>query len=161
MKRLLFITLFTIITIFCKAQCIGGKCTREAGEEPRTTIAFVGDFSLRYYGFTRYSGISTHLGIWGGNDNQFGAIGVFGGYVRYKLNDSALIKDAAVLTIALKYHLFNDHVWFSPFFAFGTGNYQDYGIRITHIINKDRTSIGFMASRTMHYGITTMWSIFK
>ena len=154
MKKLIFLTLFLLVSVLGNSQCIGGICSHEEGEEPYITPGFIGEYSMRFYGFTNFAGMNINAGVW------IDHIGLFGGYRIYKLDEKTPDSRNAYISIMARYRLINDKILMSPFFSVGFNNYQDIGIRVGYEIYKGQ-SIGIVISRTMHYGISTVWSIFK
>lgn len=143
MKILLLISALTISAL-CHAQCGYGSRYK-----PTTVTAGVLiDWSVKPLGKSGFTGLGVHAGIWADN------IGVFGGYVESKLNDSTVATREVAATIAIRYSFMNDRLVIAGHFSNGTHNYQDIGFRAGYDIWNNGITVGAFISRTMHYGIS-------
>ena len=149
MKKLILAAL-----LFASSHIYGQYCgIGFEKEEPYVTAGVMGDYSLRYFGKENFAGMNVSAGVW------IDHVGIFAGYAVYKLREEWPIGKTGFITLAARYKVFDDHVQINPFVSVGLQKYEDVGIRLTYKLGSGQY-LGIVASHTMHYGITTVWSIF-
>lgn len=157
MKKILFlVTVMLLIQLTISAQCFYRKSMSQdfAMYQPtEVRAAFVIDKSALNFG------VGVHAGIFADH------IGVFLGYVEYKLptkyNEATNSQPAdriGCLTLAANYRFFNEKLVIIPYFAFGTQNYQDPGVRVAFDAGSYGI-IGVIVSRTMGIGATFVFDL--
>jgi hypothetical protein len=150
MKKILLILLLAA-TSQINAQCWSGSQPFKAGIGPNITAALIVDKSLRYYQ-SGFSGLGVHAGIW------IDGIGFTLGAVESKINKNTPATRELAFTILGRYTAFDEKIQFVPFFAVGSDNFQDVGIRVGYRID-DGVYLGLLASRTMQYGFSVAVSL--
>ncbi len=158
-------TLLLLITLAVTTQA-AAQCSKpwKRDSEPTVTAGVIIDYSL--IGIHQFNGIGIHAGIWAD------WIGVFAGYVEYKMNDyvikdvetETVVRDLAkrttAVTIAGRYLFFDENIQVVPFFSVGFNNYQNIGISAAYKIDRGLyAGIGY--SRTGHLSATMTISIEK
>jgi len=152
---LLFIAL--AITTHSSAQC-----WMESSKQTVVTAGVMVDYSIK--GIHAFNGNAVHVGFWADG------IGVFIGYVEYKMSDYTVnngetqtvmqssAQRTAAVTIAGRYLLFEENIQIVPFFSVGLANYQNIGISAGYKI-ADGTYLGIGYSRTGHLSAALTISI--
>lgn len=152
MKILLFIASFTIVSL-CSAQCGYGSNYKPTD----INVGFILDWSLKQYEPSGFYGLGAGVGMWvDPHSTVVPALGIFAGYIESKLSPQTPATASGAVTLAIRYSFMEDRLATSAFFAAGTHNYQDYGLRVGYDIWNNGIAIGAMASRTMHYGLSLM-----
>lgn len=150
MKKLLF-ALLILVSFQSYSQCWSGLTPFKSGYKPDITAAVVIDKSMRYYQ-SGFAGTGIHAGIW------IDWLGFTVGGVESKMGIQSATTRDIVFTMLGRYWLLDDKIQVNPFFAVGSNNFQDVGIRAGYEIG-DGIYLGGVFSRSMKYGINISVSI--
>jgi hypothetical protein len=155
MKQLI-LAFMLLVTVKSNAQCWGGTTPTKSygsGFSPNITAAVVIDKSMKYYP-SGFAGFGVHAGVW------IDWLGFTVGGVESKVGEKSEARRDLVFTMSGRYKFIDDKLQISPYFAVGSNNYQDIGIRAGwYVLNS--AYIGAFVGRTQHYGISIMVSLDK
>lgn len=153
MKTIIF-CLALLAATTTQAQCLGGLCKRPFGEGATITASMIVDNSFRYYQPSGFAGIGVHAGVWVNN------MGFTLGYVESKVSEKANARRDLAFTMQARALFFEERIQAIPFFAVGSNNYQDAGLRVGYRIFNN-TYVGLVGGYQMKYGLSVTVSTGK